>query len=158
MATTYRPSGLNFMDNKNISKFEADRLQILSFKIIEESISIPETFDATLISEFDTTNNIQIAFNLEQKLIRSQFDIEISTVSKNEDQAKTNLKFVFIFHCENFEDLATTEGNDTKIDSNLGYAITTLTHSTARGILLTKLSDTVFADFILPVVKPKLPK
>ncbi len=147
------------MDNKNITKFQAEKLQIVSFKTIEESTSIPETFEESLIAEFHTSNNIQVAFNFEENLIRSQFDIEISTVSTNVKEARTTLKFVFIFHCDNFKDL-TKKGNngEINIDAHLGIAITTITHSTARGILLTKLSDTVFADFILPVVKPKLPK
>ncbi|MGC4129729.1 MAG: hypothetical protein QM564_09275 [Bergeyella sp.] len=68
------------------------------------------------------------------------------------------MKFVFIFHCENFEELTQKIEDEIQVNSNLGLAISAITHSTARGILLIKLSDTVFKDFILPVVKPKLPE
>lgn len=141
-----------------INSFDAEKLHFVSYKNIEENTTVPEIFEENLISEFSTSNEIKIAYNTEQKLIRSQFNIEISTVSSNSEEAKTNLKFVFIFHCENFEELTKSFDDKIKINTTLGLAVSTITHATARGILLVKLSDTVFADFILPIVKPKLPE
>lgn len=147
------------MKKIDVNKFDADKLHFLSFKTIEENVSVPEFFDENLINEFDTTNKVDIAFNIEQKLIRAQFDIEVATISANEKEAKTNLKFVFIFKCDNMEELAKAQPKDTaEIDASLGFAVSAISHLTARGILLVKLSDTVFADFILPIVKPKLPE
>lgn len=147
------------MKKIDINKFDADKLHFVSFKTIEENISVPEFFDGNLINEFDTTNKVDIAFNIEEKLIRTQFDIEVATVSDNEKEAKTNLKLVFIFKCDNMEELAKPQQKNTaEIDANLGFAVSAISHSTARGILLVKLSDTVFADFILPIVQPKLPE
>ncbi|AZI31926.1 hypothetical protein [Kaistella carnis] len=147
------------MKKIDVNKFDADKLHFLSFKTIEENVSVPEFFNENLINEFDTTNKVDIAFNIEQKLIRAQFDIEVATISANEKEAKTNLKFVFIFKCDNMEELAKAQQKDAaEIDANLGFAVSAISHSTARGILLVKLSDNVFSDFILPIVKPKLPE
>ena len=147
------------MKKIDINKFDAEKLHFISFKTIEENISVPEFFDENFINEFETTNKVDIAFNIEEKLIRSQFDIEIATISDNEKEAKTNLKFVFIFKCDNMEDLAKAQKKNTaEIDASLGFSVSAISHYTARGILLVKLSDTVFADFILPIVKPKLPE
>ncbi|MDN3606916.1 hypothetical protein [Kaistella yonginensis] len=147
------------MKKIDINKFDAEKLHFISFKTIEENISVPEFFDENFINEFETTNKVDIAFNIEEKLIRSQFDIEIATISDNEKEAKTNLKFVFIFKCDNMEVLAKAQKKNTaEIDASLGFSVSAISHSTARGILLVKLSDTVFADFILPIVKPKLPE
>lgn len=147
------------MKKIDVNKFDADKLHFLSFKTIEENVSVPEFFDENLINEFDTTNKVDIAFNIEQKLIRAQFDIEVATISANEKEAKTNLKFVFIFKSDNMEELAKAQQKDAaEIDANLGFAVSAISHSTARGILLVKLSDNVFSDFILPIVKPKLPE
>lgn len=147
------------MKKIDINKFDADKLHFLSFKTIEENFSVPEFFDENLINEFETSNKVDIAFNIEEKLIRTQFDIEVATISDNDKEAKTNLKLVFIFKCDNMEELAKPQQKDTaEIDASLGFAVSAVSHSTARGILLVKLSDTVFADFILPIVKPKLPE
>ena len=146
------------MKNENMNLFDPEKLHFINYKAIEENTIIPEIFEENLINEFNTSNKIEIAYNLDEKLIRSQFDVKISTISENKEEAKTNLKFVFIFHCENFEELTKHEKGELKVNASLGIAISTITYSTARGILLVKLSDTVFSDFILPIVKPKLPE
>ena len=147
------------MKKIDINKFDAEKLHFISFKTIEENISVPEFFEENFINEFETTNKVDIAFNIEEKLIRTQFDIEVATISDNDKEAKTNLKLVFIFKCDNMEELAKAQPKDTaEIDASLGFAVSAVSHSTARGILLVKLSDTVFADFILPIVKPRLPE
>lgn len=147
------------MKKIDINKFDAEKLHFISFKTIEENISVPEFFDENLISEFETNNKVDLAFSIEEKLIRTQFDIEVATISDNEVEAKTNLKFVFLFKCDNMNELAKAQQKGTaEIDASLGFAVSAISHSTARGILLVKLSDTVFADFILPIVKPKLPE
>ncbi len=138
--------------------FDAEKLHLVNFKILEENTLITEIFDENLIIEFDTSNKIDIAYNIEEGLIRSQFDIGISTISGNNNEASAQFKFIFIFHCENFHQLIKDIDEKIKINRNLGIAISTITHSTVRGILLVKLSDTVFSEFILPIIKPKLPK
>ncbi len=146
------------MKKIDLNKFDAEKLHFISYKTTEENVSVPESFDPRLITHFNTENKVDIAFNIEEKLIRSQFDIEIATVSENEEQARTSLKFIFLFKCDNMEKLAKPLNDTAEIDASLGFAVSAISHSTARGILLIKLSDTVFADFILPIVKPKLPE
>jgi hypothetical protein len=40
------------------------------------------------------------------------------------------------------------------LDPDLGNALSAITYSTARGILLTRLQGTAFQDFILPIINP----
>ena len=80
------------MKKIDINKFDAEKLHFISFKTIEENISVPEFFDENFINEFETTNKVDIAFNIEEKLIRSQFDIEIATISDNEKEYYKNIR------------------------------------------------------------------
>ncbi|MBP7174356.1 MAG: hypothetical protein KBA33_09880 [Cloacibacterium sp.] len=137
--------------------FDAEKLALESFKIISENIFVPEFFDESLIKEFGSTNQLSISFNLEQKLIRAEFDFEILTKSESSEEAKANYKFVLIYSCSNLEELAHADGEELKVNSQLGFAISAISYSTIRGILLIKLSETVFQDFILPIIKPNLP-
>lgn len=137
--------------------FDAEKLALESFKIISENIFVPEFFDESLIKEFGSTNQLSISFNLEQKLIRAEFDFEILTNSESSEEAKANYKFVLIYSCSNLEELAHADGEELKVNSQLGFAISAISYSTIRGILLIKLSETVFQDFILPIIKPNLP-
>lgn len=55
----------------NIYKFDAEKLHFISYKTIKENVSVPESFDLSFITQFFTQNNVDIAFNIEEKLIRS---------------------------------------------------------------------------------------
>lgn len=138
------------------NQFKAEKLSIRSFKIINEKISVPEFFDEDIIKEFTSTNSIAISFNLEQKLIRAEIEIEINSESDNSEEACASYKFVLIYFCENFEELVNTEGEKLKVNANLGISINAITYSTIRGVLLIKLSETVLNGFVLPIIKPSL--
>lgn len=137
--------------------FDAQKLAVKSFKIINENIFVPEFFDIENIQSFSSQNQLNISFNLEDKLIRAAFDFEIVSNSNAEEEAKGTYKFVLIYYCENLDELVTSENKSLIVNSKLGFAISSISYSTIRGILLVKLNETVFQDFILPIIKPDLP-
>lgn len=140
-----------------LQRFDADKLAVNSFKILSENISVPEFFQKDSIKNFRINNNFGISFSLDAGLIRAEYIIEIITESDSDEEASAQYKFVLIYHYTNLEEVAILENNELRVDSKLGFAITSVTHSTIRGVLLIKLSETVFRDFILPIIKPTLP-
>ncbi len=76
-------------------------------------------------------------------------------LNKNRDEANGSFHLVFIYRIENFEELVTTgENNRLKLNSLLANALASVTYSTSRGILLTRLQGTVLQNFVLPVINP----
>ncbi len=146
------------MKDPQSSKFSAEKLEILSFKTLSENTDIPEVFDPTLISKYETKFETKLSYNLEKELIRSQYTVSLITESKNKEEAKRGFDFVFIFGYHPLKDLYSKDEGKTKIDLNLGISISAITHSTVRGILMMKLQDDIFANYILPIIKPALPE
>lgn len=137
-------------------EFTADHLEMLSFKIISENTKMPEDFEAELISNYETTYETKLSYNLEKELIRSQYTISITTESDNKVEAKKDFDFVFIFRYHPIEEVYSEEDEQTKVSEQLGISITAITHSTVRGVLIVKLQDDIFGQYVLPIVKPQL--
>ncbi len=63
--------------------------------------------------------------------------------------------FVYVFHVENLQELAIPDENKgISLNGGLGNALASITYSTSRGILLTRLKGTGLENFILPVIDP----
>lgn len=139
------------------SHFDPQKLSVNNFKILSENVEIPEYFERDKINHFVSRNHLSLAFNLEAGLIRTESHIEIESSSSCLEEAKVRYKFIFIYHYEGLEEIASLEDADLRVDAQLGITLSAMTYSTIRGVLLVKLSDTVFQDFILPVIKPSLP-
>lgn len=143
------------MSDKQI--FDPDKLSILEFKLIKGQVDSPEDFIIERIEEHLIENSLQLAFNLNEKLVKADFKIEIKTNSKgsNTKEALGSFHLVYIFRVENLEELALLNSNNL-IDLNpyLGNALSSITYSTSRGILLTRLQGTPLQNFILPIINP----
>ena len=51
--------------------------------------------------------------------------------------------------------MAKADKNDSiELDPGLGNALSSITYSTARGVLLTRLQGTALQNFVLPVINP----
>jgi hypothetical protein len=62
---------------------------------------------------------------------------------------------VFIYQTENLKDLAKPDDNNLiKLDPGLANALSSVTYSTSRGILLTRLQGTALQNFVLPIINP----
>jgi hypothetical protein len=142
------------MSDKQV--FEPGKLSITDFKLIKGQVDIPEDFDAGLVEGHLLENSLQLGFNLKEKLVKSDFIIEIKTDSKgaNSKEATGSFHLVFIFSVENLDELTQLNKNIVKLHPDLGNALSAITYSTSRGILLTRLQGTAFQQFILPVINP----
>lgn len=143
------------LDNKNL--FDPKKITIIEFKMVKGQIDTPEEFDVSHVQGHNIENSLQLGFNLEDKLVKTDFFTEISTDSqgRNTKESAGNFHFVFIFSVENLNELA-TNGKDDLIEIHpiLGNALSSITYSTSRGILLTRLQGTALQNFILPVIDP----
>lgn len=143
------------MSDKQI--FDPGKLSIVEFKFIKGQVDTPEEFEIELIKGHLLENSLQLSFNLKEKLVKSDFIIEIKTDSKgiNVKEATGNFHLVFIFNVENLNELtALDKKNKIRLNPELGNALSSITYSTSRGILLTKLQGTAFHGFILPIINP----
>lgn len=143
------------MQDKNI--FDPEKIALIDYKMIKGQVDTPENFDISKVVGHQLDNSLQLGFNLEDKLAKADFTVSIKTNSKdqNESEASGNFHFIFIYRIENLEELAKPEKNK-RLDLNprLANALSSVTYSTSRGILLMRLQGTALQNFILPIINP----
>jgi hypothetical protein len=100
--------------------------------------------------------NLNTGFNLEEKLVRADLSVNVSTISKEQTQEATgSFHFVFMYFYDDLIDHTTLkEDNSVGCNPYLANAIASITYSTSRGILLSRFQGTAMQNFILPVVDP----
>lgn len=142
-------------DKNNI--FAPEKISIVEFKMVKGQVDTPEDFDQSKVEGHHIDNGLQLGLDLDDKLVKADFTIEIKTESKGRNQKESTGSFhlVFIYHVENLEELATPDKNNLiELHPALGNALSSVTYSTARGILLTRLQGTALQNFVLPVINP----
>lgn len=142
-------------DNNNI--FEPEKIVIVEFKTVKDQVNTPDDFDTTKVEGYHVDNSMQFGFNLNDKLVKVDFSTEIKTESKaqNTKESTGNFHFVFIYHVDNLEELAKTDSNNLiELHPALANALSSVTYSTSRGILLTRLLGTALQKFVLPIINP----
>ncbi|SMD42074.1 hypothetical protein SAMN00777080_0611 [Aquiflexum balticum DSM 16537] len=136
---------------------QPDKINIVDFKIINGSLSNPFGFKADLLEGHQFDVNFDLGFNIEDKLVKADFEVSVFTKSKEEqDEVSGKFHFVFVFLVENLEQLV-IEDKDKKsltINGDLGNALASICYSTSRGILMSRFQGTPLKDFILPVIDP----
>ena len=135
---------------------QPEKIIIREFRLIKGLIDSPFDFRISNIKSFDFDVDFNTGFNLEENLIKADFNIQVSTVSKEATQeAICTYHFVFIFYVEDLKEHAQLTPDGT-IDWNpfLANAIASISYSTSRGILMSRFQGTVMKDFILPVADP----
>lgn len=135
---------------------DPQKIIIREFKITRGNIDCPDEFDIAGIESFNFNVDLRTGFNLDEKLIRADFSVNVVTISKDKvEEAHSSFHFVFIYH---YEDLSSHTNllEDGVVDCNpyLANAVASITYSTARGILISRFQGTAMRDFILPVVDP----
>lgn len=139
----------------NKSKFVPEEIHFRYFQILKGLIDIPWGFDEEKVTDHSFTVNLDVSFNLEENYVKSDFSVSINTESKNEEEAKGEFDFVFLFEVDNLDELATPEGEEELVvDAGLSNAIASICYSTSRGILMTRFNGTAFDKFILPIIDP----
>jgi hypothetical protein len=125
--------------------------------MIKGQVDTPENFDISKVVGHQLDKSLQLGFNLEDKMAKADFTVSVKTDSKgeNESEATGNFHLIFIYRIENLEDLAMPEKNKRlNLNPGLANALSSVTYSTSRGILLTRLQGTALQNFILPIINP----
>ena len=139
------------------NKFNPEKINLVDCKIIKAQVDMPENFDLNKVAGYKLDNTLQLGFNLEDKLAKADFIINIQSDSKgdNEFEASGDFHLVFIYRIENLAELAILDKNN-RVDLNpsLANALSSVTYSTSRGILITRLQGTALQNFILPIINP----
>lgn len=139
------------------TKLDPQKIQIIEFRIVRGHVECPFEFQTSAIEAYHSEADFDMAFNQEKKLVKADLKINIVTLSQGQvfSEAKSDFHIVFLYHVENMEELLEV-GADLKanVDAGLANAIASITYSTTRGILMTRLQGTALKDFILPVVPP----
>ncbi len=143
------------MQDKSI--FDPEKITLIDFKMIKGQVDTPENFDISKVVGHQLDNSLQLVFNLDDKLAKADFTVSLKTDSKgeNESEATGNFHLIFIYRIENLEQLTTPEKNK-RLNLNPGLAntLSSVTYSTSRGILLTRLHGTALQNFVLPIIDP----
>jgi len=142
-------------DNNNL--FDPAKITIVEFKMVKGQVDVPEEFEMSNVEGHSVDNSLQLGFSLGDKLVKADYTIELRTKSRggSAKEATGNFHLVFIFHVENLNDLAKPDDrNLIEMHPALANALSSVTYSTSRGILLTRLQGTALQNFVLPIINP----
>lgn len=143
------------MQDKNV--FNPEKITLVDFKMIKGQVDTPESFNNSKVVGHQLDNSLKLGFNLDDKLAKADFTVSVKTDSngENESEATGNFHLIFIYRIENLDELAIPEKNKRlNLNPGLANALSSVTYSTSRGILLTRLQGTALQNFILPVINP----
>lgn len=134
-----------------------DKLHLLRVDIVKGLIENPLELKEDQIDGYEFGMGYFSGFNLEEQLVKTELEINISTRSSSEcPKAKGLFRLAFHFKIENFNDLVQQKKDGLEVSSALGNALASISYSTSRGILLTRFQGTILKDFILPVIDPNI--
>ncbi len=145
------------MSAKRTGLLQPDKIHILDTQILKCNIKCPFGFDPNTVQKYDFDLDFNLAFNLDDLLVKADFELNILTISeeKVQKEAKGRFHFIYIYKIENLQELAILDENkEIEINGNLGNALASITYSTSRGILFARLRGTGLENFILPVIDP----
>ncbi|MBN2891239.1 MAG: hypothetical protein JXL97_05185 [Bacteroidales bacterium] len=134
-----------------------EKIHIIDTQIEKCSIECPFGFDSKQVDKYDFDLDFNLGFNLDDLLVKADFELNVKTSSKVEieKEAQGIFHFVYIYQVENLLELAIPDKNkEIELNGNLGNALASITYSTSRGILFARLRGTGLENFILPVIDP----
>jgi hypothetical protein len=137
--------------------FIPEKISFANYKMLKGQVETPEDFDNEKVDGHDLINSLEFGFNLEEKMAKTDFIVSIKTKSNGENkiEALGNFHFMYVFNIENLDELAIPNNeNEIELHPALANALASITYSTSRGILITRLQGTSFSNFILPVINP----
>ncbi|MFN8429667.1 MAG: hypothetical protein U0V04_06795 [Spirosomataceae bacterium] len=138
--------------------FSPSKLNLMEVKYLKGNMESPEDLLIENIVDFNSDCSMSVGFNIEQNMLRANFSASLSSNYSEdiETGAKAYFELSFIFAYENLTEMLEfdLEGNVLKIHPNLFNAISSISYSTSRGLLISRLQGTSFSDFILPIIDP----
>ena len=135
--------------------FNPESISLIDFKLRKGNVETPEEFDSEFVKGHEMDNSIQMGFNLSDELSKTDLVINIKTKSEgvNQDEAICSYHLVFVFKINQMNNFVKLNDKSLiDVHPALSNALASITYSTSRGILLSRLQGTAFSNFILPVV------
>lgn len=137
--------------------FDPKKIHLIKVEIIKCHIDSPFEFSSEQSKGHEFNMEFDLGFNLEEKLTKADFKLNVASKSEgaNIEEATGVFHFAFIFNVENLNDLAIPDKDlHITLNGSLGNALASITYSTTRGILFTRLKGTALESFILPIIDP----
>ncbi len=134
---------------------QPEKIHLVDFKVVKNQVDSSSRFSTGKVEGHELDFGFDLGFNLNDKLAKADFICKVLARDKQAETAEGHFHFVFIFFVENLEELAILDKeNKITLSGGLGNVLASITYSTSRGILMTRLQDTAFQGFILPVINP----
>lgn len=145
------------MSDKDQPIFKPENISMVEHKLVKGMVDVPEDFEPMHVMGHYVENALDLGFNIDEQLVKADFTIEIRTESQdlNKKEATGTFHLVFIYQVEGLNNLAKPRENRfIELNPALANALSSVTYSTSRGILLTRLQGTALQNFILPIINP----
>tara|TARA_R110002049_G_scaffold227850_2_gene399976 strand:- start:51 stop:512 length:462 start_codon:yes stop_codon:yes gene_type:complete len=135
-----------------------ENIEIIHYRIESGSLNNPDGFDDATVTAFVSDSALELGFIPIEQIVRCDFKVKLKTNSEQlkTEEATAGFHIYFIFKIKNFNELVQVneENNNLKVHPWLSQSVASMTYSTCRGILLTRLQGTAFANFYLPAIAP----
>ncbi len=137
---------------------QPDKIHIMDFKILHGQIESSESIVVDKIKEYEFKVGFKTGFNYSKLLVKADYIINVEAISagKSKNRASASFHFVFVFKIDNLNDFLEEDKTSIIVSVLIGTTLASISHSTVRGILLTRFQGTALQHFILPVIDPKL--
>jgi len=135
--------------------FDPEKIKLNNIKMIKMDINTPDSFESVGVTGFLLENSLTLSFDIDKELAKADFKATIKSESMdlNQEESIGNVHFLFIYKIENLQKLAVSGKKERlEVNSSLSNALSSITYSTARGILISRLHGTGLQNFILPVI------
>lgn len=139
------------------ARFNPEKITLVDTRFLRWQLDTPDAFDIFSINGYDLDNTFQLAFSVEEKLAKADLTVTIKTKSSvhNPAEAEGYFHLAFFYRVENLDALVTPDKHGRlSIDTNLSIALSSISYSTSRGILMSRLSGTALQNFVLPIINP----
>ena len=143
--------------SNGLSEFDPQCVILHSYRIVKAEIDTPLDYTGYEQGEYSYKVHFESAFRLDDNWMRTMLEVEVELPSENleEKGAKAYFQIIFYFEVLNLEDLVTLKKKKPPlIDENLHISLASVTYSTSRGILMTRLENTALKGFFLPIISP----
>lgn len=138
----------------SLGAVKAEKISIIGVRIISAAIDHPSDGLFLDIKGFKTDVAFTTGFNLEDKLARAELEIKVETDSEQAEKGRCRYNIHFIYKIDNLDELVSMTADGLDVSQSLQNTLASVSYSTARGMLINRLQNTVFQDFILPVMNP----
>jgi hypothetical protein len=145
------------MATKHKSKFNADHVSLVLINVIKSNIHFDQFITSDKALAHQMKMGKEIDYNFEAKMCRVKLLLEFDALDKDEavnECIKASFAIDFHFKVDNMDDCITKNDESIAIDSTMPAHLVGIAYSTARGIVLERLSNSPFQGLILPIINP----